>query len=930
MGVEFVIDPIRYPNCYRGHQYALRVISGKEIVCKYVIGACQRYLDDIERFHNKKYKYWLNLDQAEKYLRLVQKFEHAEGHWDTKTIVYLDWQCFMWINIQGWYSFETGFRRFRTVHSEIPRGQGKAHPLNQLVPTPQGLKLWEEIDVGTKLYSRDGTICEVVGKTPITLQKTFKVIFSDGSEVLTSGEHEWVTCSKKERVRENHHKSNPPKRRDKFGNLINNTSYESVVSTLDIKNTLKSGKETNHLIHNTKPTIGNDSVELDIDAYFLGYWLGNGTSASSSLTCHEEDYEELLSLLNERGVVTRVSTRDNRGSRARTLLTDQHIKLKKLDLLHNKHIKQEWVNLPLSLRLELCRGLLDSDGTIGKDGVVEFYSSIYNIAYLSKVLFCSLGFKVVMSENKVSPDNNFKTNKIHYRIAFSARGDIKLFNLRRKSDRQISALGKHNYATKRYIVDVVELDQDLPMFCVEVNSKDNTYLIGDSFIPTHNSAMASQAALFELSLNNPVGNQIVTAASKMEQARIVLDAARIMASKNEEFLKVTGTQVLAHKLIHKKSFSEMKAISSDAKSGDGQKTVLTIMDELHAVNRAFFEVIDSGMSKRRDSMLLCITTAGTNVESVGFSQSNYAKRVALQEIVDETFFALIYTIDKGDDYFSEISWKKANPNWGVSVDPINFAAKAAKAKENPSDLPNFRVKHLNEWISEANAYFNLSKWDLCKDETLKIEDFRGMKVKVGLDLASKIDLACAAYVFRQNGMYYIFADSYLPSERVAEVKSDLYDRAIESGELKVTPGNAIDYETMEKDIIARSKELKIDECLFDPWNAVQMGQNLTKKKINMVEFKMSLGNLSEATKMLDALIRDGKVRHNGGELMRWCLGNVVVREDANSNIFPRKSHEKLKIDIIIAAIMAIASWIQEEEITKGKAYEGRGIRFIEY
>jgi phage terminase large subunit-like protein len=97
-----------------------------------------------------------------------------------------------------------------------------------------------------------------------------------------------------------------------------------------------------------------------------------------------------------------------------------------------------------------------------------------------------------------------------------------------------------------------------------------------------------------------------------------------------------------------------------------------------------------------------------------------------------------------------------------------------------------------------------------------------------------------------------------------------------------------------------------------------------KERLNMVEFRMNTANLSEPTKNLDVLIRKGQIRHNGSELLRWCMSNVVVKEDANGNIYPRKNNEKLKIDPVIAIIMALATWMQKEVVES--VYEQRGIR----
>lgn len=437
------------------------------------------------------------------------------------------------------------------------------------------------------------------------------------------------------------------------------------------------------------------------------------------------------------------------------------------------------------------------------------------------------------------------------------------------------------------------------------------------------SVLASQAALYFLCLDNPKGNEISCFANKSDQARIVLDSARAMARSNQAFLQKTGAEVLAHKVVHNKSNSVIRAMSSEDKGLDGLNDVLAICDELHVMSRELFEVISSGMSKRRDSLLLAITTAGFSTDSVGFSQSQYAKKVSLGEVKDDQFFAVIYSIDEGDDIFSETTWRKANPSYGESVDPETFRAKAEKAKVTPSDIPNFKVKHLNIWLSEAQAYFDMRNWDSLYDPTLTYESMLNQKCFVGIDLASKVDLSTCVSVFRKDGIYYILDRSYIPEQTVDDARSVLYDECIAKNFLIKTPGQAINYPMIESDLYKTNKDHRVLAFHFDPWNAMQLAQRLQDSHLNMVEFRMNTANLSEATKMVDALLREKKIRHNGSPLLKWCLGNVVCKEDANGNVFPRKNDERLKIDVAVALIMAVAGWVQEKD--SSSVYEERGI-----
>ncbi len=439
------------------------------------------------------------------------------------------------------------------------------------------------------------------------------------------------------------------------------------------------------------------------------------------------------------------------------------------------------------------------------------------------------------------------------------------------------------------------------------------------------SAMASQAALNFLALDDPNGNQISTVATKKDQARIVLDSAREMARKNESFRKHTGVKVLAHSIIHPKSGSIVRSLASEHKGLDGLNDVLAVLDELHAMKRDTFEVITSGMSKRADSLTLCITTAGQDVHSVGHSQSSYAKKLCLGDVEDEQFFAVVYTLDEGDDWEDEKNWIKANPNLGVSVDIVTLRAKIQKGIETPADVPNIKIKHMNLWIAEAQAFYDQEVWDKCYDPNLKLEDFKGKACRTGLDLASHIDITSHAMLFRDGDGYAIFDKSYLPEETVRAAKNMLYDDCVAKGFLIATPGAAINYDFIRAECEAFAKEYKVLECLYDAWNATETAQKLSNK-IEMVKIAMNVANLSEPMKKLDSLIRQGKIRHNGSPLLRWCLGNVVAKEDHNGNVFPRKSHVKLKIDPIIAILMALAGHLQDE--TTDSIYEERGIRTL--
>lgn len=441
------------------------------------------------------------------------------------------------------------------------------------------------------------------------------------------------------------------------------------------------------------------------------------------------------------------------------------------------------------------------------------------------------------------------------------------------------------------------------------------------------STMASQAALYDLCCDNPNGNRIYCAATSRDQAKEVLNGSQIMARKNASFLKHFGVDVRAHEILHPNSNSYMKAISAQANSLDGKIGQLVITDELHAMQRKTFEVLDSGQSKRQDSLLLSITTAGYENSGIGASQRKYAQKVALGEVDDETFFSIVYCVDEDEhDIWDEDNWIMANPNWGVSVDAGNFKAKAKKAQVNPEDQSNFKIKHLNIYLGSLHQYFSVPKFKSCRDVNLKFEDFYGENCYVGMDLSTKIDITSVCYCFYKNQKYYFFWKNYIPEERLNEVKNRNYYRYVEQGDLITTPGKVINMDIIESDIMQASVDYRFKELFFDPWSATQMALNLKKNSIEAVEFRMNTGNLSEPTKKMQEIMQDGSMSHNSQEMLEWCFGNVACKYDAVGNVFPRKEHEDFKIDPVISAVMALAGWVKDE--IEESVYEERGMIFI--
>lgn len=131
--------------------------------------------------------------------------------------------------------------------------------------------------------------------------------------------------------------------------------------------------------------------------------------------------------------------------------------------------------------------------------------------------------------------------------------------------------------------------------------------------------------------------------------------------------------------------SKFEPLSSDANNLDGLNIHCAIVDELHAhKTRDVWDVLETATGARLQSLLFGITTAGFNKEGICYELRDYAIKVLRGLVKDDTFFAIIYTLDEGDDPFDEKVWQKANPGLGICKRWDDLRRLAKKAKEQVS------------------------------------------------------------------------------------------------------------------------------------------------------------------------------------------------------------------------------------------------------
>lgn len=451
-------------------------------------------------------------------------------------------------------------------------------------------------------------------------------------------------------------------------------------------------------------------------------------------------------------------------------------------------------------------------------------------------------------------------------------------------------------------------------------------------VPRKNGKSSKLAAigLYMLTADDELGAEVYSAATTRDQAKIVFEVAQQMALRDARFRARFGVAALTHSIAARHSGSRFTPLSAEGSTLDGLNVSCALIDELHAhKTRTVHDVLDSATGSRRQPLIWKITTAGSNRSGVCYDQRTYLTKilnatlkrrggmgytVTGNAVEDDSFWGIIYTVDDGDDEFAEATWRKANPNFGVSVDPVDFERMASIAKVQAGSLSEFRTKRLNVWVNADTAWMNMLQWDACANPSLREEEFRGEPCWIALDAAFKKDLFAKVKLFRRGNRYVVFGRYYMPEAAVQRNGNEHLAAWAREGWIRTTPGEVLDIEAVREELIGDSERAlegdlqrhEIAECGYDPAQITQFATEMLAQGLPMVEIRPLVLHFSPAMKELEEIVAAKRLEHTGDPVLAWMIANVVCHRDAKDNIYPRKEKPENKIDGAIALIMALA------------------------
>ena len=358
------------------------------------------------------------------------------------------------------------------------RLEGKALALETQVPTPTGWKTMGELAVGDEVFDENGAPCRVVAATEVMLGRPCREVeLSDGSLFIADAAHLWVTTSKQER------RSGRPR-------------ASSAKTTDDIAATLRYGEELSHHIA-LAGAAQYPTADLPIDPYVLGYWLGDGTSTKGEITVGRGD-EEVLTSFEAAGYCVWPATAPSAYRLGGAVRGDDHAHrrggggrfggnsslsshLRALGLLGDKRVPGAYLTADVRQRLALLQGLMDSDGYVDEHGRCEFVNTREDLAWAVHELAASLGLRPTRRKKRAMLDGIDCGPA--FQVKFTPR--LPVFRLARKLARLKTDSRGHEHRSVRAVREV----PTVPVRCIQVSAPSGMFLIGDSYVPTHNSSL---------------------------------------------------------------------------------------------------------------------------------------------------------------------------------------------------------------------------------------------------------------------------------------------------------------------------------------------------------------------------------------------------------------------------------------------------------
>jgi phage terminase large subunit-like protein len=424
------------------------------------------------------------------------------------------------------------------------------------------------------------------------------------------------------------------------------------------------------------------------------------------------------------------------------------------------------------------------------------------------------------------------------------------------------------------------------------------------------------------------GQQIYSASGDRAQASLIFRTMASMIRADKRLSELCIVYDGYKRILCEPLENSFEALSSEAGLKHGLSPSAVLFDEVHVLpNRELHDVLTTGFGARREPLTAYITTAGWDRHSLCWELWDYARKVRDRVIDDPTFLPVLYEAHPDDDWTDEAVWRRVMPALGDFCSLEFIRDECRRAKESPAYENTFRQLYLNQWTEQAVRWLSLDRWDRCGG-TVDHDALAGEACYAGLDLSQTRDLTAFSLVFPTADGFKVICRAWAPEDgawRQEGRNAELYREWAAKGWLTLTPGEVIDYEFVEHQIVEDAAKYDIRKLFADRAMALHLCLRLKDTHGIDVEFlPQTPMALNGPTRELERLILNQQLAHGGNPLLRWSVSNAAVRKNATGLIHLDKGKSTGRIDPLAATINGLAA-MGANMAEPTNIYETRGL-----
>lgn len=896
-------------------EYKERAGAGDEIIGEELWLELENLAED---FMNDRYFYdtedaMIRMNFMENCVRLTK------SPYYNKPMVLMLWQKAF---IEAVYSFkmsETAWRRFKKILLLIARKNTKALALDTRIPTPDGDKTIKDIKAGDFVFNENGKSVKVLETSEIFRNRPcYEITFEDGEKIVCDENHKWTVQTKGARRRKRYIAKTS--RRNSILPPLDDHSCVTLYThemINDFKRVRSDGKGTEYKYRVPVPGPVEYPDKKLFSPYVLGLWLGDGDKNDNRIACGADDLETLVKEIKAEGInVESIKEFSGKyevrfGKKYAYHKHDVREAFREMGVWKNKHIPEEYFTASIEQRMELLRGLMDTDGMCSKAGQCSFTQKDKKMISDFSRLLSSLGIKHSIKE-KYSICNGKKFPC--FQVFFWTTKSFSCFRYKRKHERLKDKLSpRMEYKSIVNIKRVESRDTK----CITVDSERGLFLCGNKNTVTHNSETCSALGLSEFCLGN-AGSDIVASSNDDAQASIIYDAIDTMrllvdpesfdTKRNQRFI------------LNKQNNSKIFKLSDRTRNKEGRNIDTAFLDESHEMTQNIIaKSIEQSQSLKDEPLFFNLTTEGFVVDGYLDEELKKARAVIMREDPDdpaaERLLPWLYTQDSEAEVWEgnreNRLWMKSNPTLGIVKKWEYMEEQVALAKKSKADRIFVLSKDFNIKQNSAEAWLNLEDYDY--GLKFDLEDFRGAYALGAVDLAETTDL-CALKVLMMkpdDPVKYIYQHYFIPETKLVENNDKQagakYEEWRDKGYLTVCEGNDIDLSIVADHfyMLYTKYNIRLWKCGYDQkfakdWIKRMEYYGWMKTGGEESELIMVLQNaatLSNAIKLAEADFKHQLINYNDNDMDKWNYRNAGIKVTGdNGQCLIVKMESQKKID----------------------------------